>query len=78
VKRRTPVGTQPPISATEPAKEAAGLIVVHPRPDPVAAHRRDLITRVEQQRSIIVADPEAGRAMMINDDWLERLDLPAD
>jgi hypothetical protein len=64
-RRRTPIGTQPPVAATEPAVEVAG--VIEPRPDPaLEAHKKALAA---EENSVIVH---------IDDDWLERLDLPVD
>ena len=63
-RRRTPLGTQPPVAATEPAKMVSGTI--EPKRDPaLEAHKR-----------AIAADQEHAVIVQIDDDWLERLDLP--
>lgn len=79
---RRPLGTQPPVVATEPAFEAgattepprevtpaieaAGTIVVN-RDAAIAAHARAL-----------AADQEHAVIVQLDDDWLARLELPVD
>lgn len=65
-RRRTPLGTQPPVAATEPAVEVAG--VIEPRRDPA----------LEAHKKALAAADENSVIVQIDDDWLERLDLPVD
>ncbi len=67
--RRTPQGTQPPISATEPAKTISGTIITA-RPLGAAA--------IESTEPTPKIDPDEEHAVVVHldDAWLERLDLP--
>ena len=64
-KRRTPLGTQPPVTS-EPPREVAGEIQQQPDAA-LEAHKKAL--DADQEHSVIV---------QIDDDWLARLDLPID
>lgn len=67
-RRRTPLGTQPPITS-EDQPEAAGTIVTGSSAQ---------TEKVEKLEPAIAADQEAAVVVQIDDDWLERLDLPLD
>lgn len=67
-RRRTPIGTQPPITS-ENQPEAARLIDAH-------TEKVGKLEPRETQPS--AADQEAAIIVQIDDDWLERLDLPLD
>jgi len=67
VRRRTPLGTQPPEPAEAPEVDVSGTIEIdEERLDyALAAYRKSLPP--DQEHAVIV---------QIEDDWLERLDLP--
>jgi hypothetical protein len=71
-RRRTPLGTQPPVAATEPSIVVSGTIEPKPRPQ----SERD--PRVVAHEKALEADQEHAVIVQIDDDWLERLELPID
>jgi len=70
-RRRTPLGTQPPVSGTidktdkvEQVELSGPIVQVDPA---IAAHEKAL-----------AADQENAVVVQIDDDWLTRLELPID
>jgi len=66
-RRRTPLGTQPPVTS-EDAREVAGTIEAQTEP----------VEKQEHAIEALTADQEHAVIVQIDDDWLERLDLPLD
>lgn len=75
-KRRTPLGTQPPITS-ESGFEAAGTI---DKTDPIELSEsgEPIDTRLEAHKKALAADQEHTIIVQIDDEWLERLELPID
>ena len=73
-KRRTPLGTQPPVTS-ETAREVAGTIEAQTEKIEKLEHAIEAHENAIEARA---ADQEHAVIVQIDDDWLERLDLPLD
>ena len=70
-RRRTPIGTQPPVTS-ETGCEVAGTIEAQTEKIEKQEHAITVHERT------VAADQEHAVIVQIDDDWLERLDLPLD